>query len=572
MLATLKTLILLTLATAAALISLMVPAHLRTVDLSTIQWFEETDKNAATAILETLSAAHTGPAGFLLTTTSGNESPELASVRQLHEDLLAQNPQYRISGGPAPYFEDFLRSAHPDGYGKKNPNAMLSLLLPRSERRLLVERLATSSNSNVRALLATRNLGGLIDLHPADHAAGAPYDAGVLSIALLIQDGAFDSTHAFKLAQVAQRASAGDLQATRMYEDFIIASLSLARRLDFRSLAVLSSIAEGTEDWAKMATLFRAHPTQIPLIFSLLYYSEDPQQVFNYIAELPETAMNDLGVAVRSGPSATQHLLAAQQSIFEPRSSLATFMERLNAFRPPYLVQLAAEQHRGALVLKFASLCLAGLFFAWAMGAAWRGSMPRGATTVSRHNPAVLARDAFLSLVVAITLWTLAEPDVLKSQEPVNNDAPRIEFAVADSLQALKSPVKAMQDLNQVTLLVLALFFIMQLVIYCFCLIKLREIAKQNLSPGMKLRLLENEENLFDFGLYVGLGGTVLSLILVAVGVVEASLMAAYASTLFGIIFTALLKVLHLRPYRRTLIIEAGEPDNGGSLMKNIEL
>ena len=63
------------------------------------------------------------------------------------------------------------------------------------------------------------------------------------------------------------------------------------------------------------------------------------------------------------------------------------------------------------------------------------------------------------------------------------------------------------------------------------------------------MRLLENEDQLFDFGLYVGLGGTVLSLILVAVGIVEASLMAAYASTLFGIIFVALLKVLHLRPY-----------------------
>ena len=79
-----------------------------------------------------------------------------------------------------------------------------------------------------------------------------------------------------------------------------------------------------------------------------------------------------------------------------------------------------------------------------------------------------------------------------------------------------------MQDLNQVTLLVLVLFFVLQLVIYSFCLIKLREVAKQQLSAEMKLKLLENEENLFDFGLYVGLGGTVLSLILVAVGVVEA--------------------------------------------------
>ena len=113
-----------------------------------------------------------------------------------------------------------------------------------------------------------------------------------------------------------------------------------------------------------------------------------------------------------------------------------------------------------------------------------------------------------------------------------------------------------MQELNQVTLLVLLLFFVVQLVIYCFCLIKLKEISKQPQSPQMKLQLLDNEENLFDFGLYVGLGGTVLSLILVAIGIVEASLMAAYASTLFGILFVAMLKVMHLRPYRRKLILE----------------
>ena len=67
---------------------------------------------------------------------------------------------------------------------------------------------------------------------------------------------------------------------------------------------------------------------------------------------------------------------------------------------------------------------------------------------------------------------------------------------------------------------------------------------------------MDNEENLFDLGLYVGLGGTVLSLILVVLNIVDASLMAAYASTLFGIIFVAILKVGFVRPSRRKLILE----------------
>jgi len=46
-------------------------------------------------------------------------------------------------------------------------------------------------------------------------------------------------------------------------------------------------------------------------------------------------------------------------------------------------------------------------------------------------------------------------------------------------------------------------------------------------------------------------------LIFLAVGVVQASLMAAYSSTLFGIIFVAILKVLHVRPFRKTLLLLA---------------
>jgi hypothetical protein len=49
----------------------------------------------------------------------------------------------------------------------------------------------------------------------------------------------------------------------------------------------------------------------------------------------------------------------------------------------------------------------------------------------------------------------------------------------------------------------------------------------------------------------------VASLIFLAVGVVEASLMAAYASTLFGIIFVSLFKIFHLRPLKRRLILSS---------------
>ena len=111
--------------------------------------------------------------------------------------------------------------------------------------------------------------------------------------------------------------------------------------------------------------------------------------------------------------------------------------------------------------------------------------------------------------------------------------------------------------MNQLSLLTLLLFFVLQGLLYTACLVKLAEIRRQNLPSRIKLKLLENEDHLFDAGLYLGFAGTIISLILVSLGVIQPSLMAAYSSTSFGIIFVSVFKIFHLRPARRKLLLEA---------------
>ena len=54
----------------------------------------------------------------------------------------------------------------------------------------------------------------------------------------------------------------------------------------------------------------------------------------------------------------------------------------------------------------------------------------------------------------------------------------------------------------------------------------------------MKLRLLENEDHLFDAGLYLGFLGTIIAFILSSVSAKHGfDLMVAYSSTSFGILF-----------------------------------
>ena len=107
------------------------------------------------------------------------------------------------------------------------------------------------------------------------------------------------------------------------------------------------------------------------------------------------------------------------------------------------------------------------------------------------------------------------------------------------------------------TLISIGFFACLQIAMYVICLRKIAEVARSGLPPLTKLRLMENEENLFDGGLYVGIGGTATALVLQVLGVIEPNLLAAYSSNLFGITCVALVKIRHVRPYKRTLILES---------------
>ena len=107
------------------------------------------------------------------------------------------------------------------------------------------------------------------------------------------------------------------------------------------------------------------------------------------------------------------------------------------------------------------------------------------------------------------------------------------------------------------TIISIGIFAALQIGMYIVCLRKIGEVARSGLPPLVKLRLMENEENLFDGGLYVGIFGTATALVLQVLGVIEPNLLAAYASNLFGITCVAMVKIRSVRPYKRQLILES---------------
>ena len=542
-----KTGLLICVATLLTVVALLVPSHLRSVDESVLEHAGVYPDSIDNKIWEAINAAHTGPAKLYAQAT-GHKTPN--QQNRIHQ-LLSENPLFSISGGPDRDFEEILQQS--TRYNKNR--SAISALLPRPERKLLSERLSTSRNQNVRALLNIRNLTGLTRLHPQDHPAGAPYDAGVLTLALLIEGDHFQPRFSQEIGNLATLAVGNNPEATIACENLVIATLSLGHSLDYRSLASLAKLARTLSDWSQMATLFRVQPDHIAELYTALRFSETPETLYTYLAKHKETGMRDLKFSLQQSPEAVTYLIKSGKPIYQTTSIAEKILDRFKPYRPQIFTLISHQQHLFGQLIKFMLLIFAGFVFSLALMHVRRRNREHNDTTTN-FSPISITRDLLVSCIFALTVWTFFEPDILKSKNSLTENNPRIEFALTDTFQSLQSSITAMQELNQATFLVLVLFFVLQLVIYSFCLIKLGEIRKQSHTSKIKLKLLDNEENLFDFGLYVGLGGTVLSLILVAIGIIEASLMAAYASTLFGILFTAALKVLHVRPYRRKLILE----------------
>jgi hypothetical protein len=161
-----------------------------------------------------------------------------------------------------------------------------------------------------------------------------------------------------------------------------------------------------------------------------------------------------------------------------------------------------------------------------------------------------------IAAILTFIFFVFSEPFLLKAA-PVSDYKIKLTIPI---IGAVASPAKANlttpTNMELSTILSITLFAAIQMGMYVICLLKISEVAKSPLPATTKLRLMENEENLFDSGLYIGIAGTATALVLQVLGIINANLLAAYSSNLFGIVCVALVKIRHVRPYKRQLILE----------------
>lgn len=544
------------LALVLALAGLVVPVQFGSVSAA---WLEAAGRGSAGQSLADEAQAYldlgkTGPAAVLMEADrqaralNGLPPPDSPLAEEIAA-TRARHPQLAYVGGPDPFFEQFLaliKTPQEPG-GTVTVNA---LLIPARNRAELLAFLKNSSNATVLKLLETRELTTVTRFMPVSAPAGAPLESAILTSALLVQGEDFSPETVRAIRALATAALAGDLPAVDKLEALYLSVLGSAGRMDWVTLAEWTGHAGSWTDLTALTTLLRQNSERLPLLYAAVLLSDDPRGVIDYLGQPDETAWRDLALGLANGKTALAAVLESGRPVYHPPAWLAPLTERV----PPDWIDLAVRHPTAALALKLALFFLAGFFLAMCLKRLLAGQAIREAR---RRGLLAVVVDAGLGGILLLILVLVSEPNLLA--QPVSEPGKRfLEFEIANPADIIKEQAMDMPQLDQITLLVLLIFFVLQLLIYSICLIKLAQVRNTPAPAAMKLKLLENEENLFDTGLYVGLTGTIVSLLMLAMGIVQASLVAAYASTLFGIIFVALLKILNVRPLRRKLILEAG--------------
>ena len=292
--------------------------------------------------------------------------------------------------------------------------------------------------------------------------------------------------------------------------------------------------------------------TSFPITYTAVTWPGTPEgarQVVDYLMKHGLHGGRDLERAMRHGRGALLHLVRSTERI-SPRGSdsamaaMAAFS--LNHPRTAGLVRLVLTVLGGALLLRLFTL-LNPITLADSRSVAlyrWR----RRAT----------------ALALLILLVIIGEPVLFQSAASSEYDV-AVKLPIVDpEHNQEEKPMLAVTASNTndtiFNLVMIALFLAVQIIVYLTCLNKIREIRDCDQSPQQKLRLLENEDNLFDLGLYIGIAGTALGLGLIMLGLFTKPY-SAYVSNIMGIACVAIVKIKHLRDTRQQLLEEANEAD-----------
>lgn len=528
------------------LVSWMVPVNLKSVTPAVLKQAGLESPSVAAFGKLILASEKLGPAQLVLSAARlvedparQNIDPKTAALDREIREIAARRPEWVAWGGWDPFLDPLFNLKENTGRTESTP--VLTFFIATKARQNLLTYLSNSRSLGVQAVLQTREIDKTTQFVPAKRAGGQALDAVILLTALLYQGDHLSGSLQRELRGLAED-TATQKQMGEL-EMFYIDLLSLGKRLDWVQLCELLRTTDSVKTVGEYAHLSRLATENLPLIYTAALFSNSADRVATYLIQYGKTGLEDLKLALSYGQGAVQQLMLYQVPI-----------NRKVGPSLGWVTEAALLYPRVTLTVKYLGF-LVGAF------CLFLGLQREFIEPHPGHASPLRMQSSVLAVLSAGLLVVATEPFLLKA-------APPSEFRLKITIPILAntseaqpptapSPVTTMETK---TIASVIFFAALQVGMYLFCLRKIREIARSNVSPLVKLRLMENEENLFDGGLYIGIGGTAMSLVLQVLGLVSANLLAAYSSNLFGITCVALVKIRHVRPFKRTLILESQTP------------
>jgi len=537
----------------------MLPAYLDAVSPAVLRVAGAEGKTAVRAAEQLLNEGQLGPVWRLnralqnLPNLDRGPASEEAFLNGRVEQFIADHPNDRLTGNAEAYGLQLVRLSTklPELKPDAGPLPFQRLLNQQVNRDALRRMLAESRNQNVQLILETRDLTGVRQFMPVASAAGAPLESTILTTALLVQAGFAGPEFAREIATMAQLAMSGEPAAVGRMEAFYLSMLGASQRLDWASLSAWTRLARDPVTFMRATTLLRQNRDRQSLVFGVALLSERPDWLADYYEEFGDECWADFELAFPLGGEALRYLLEGKLPIYDGPAWQSDPKAPPEQGLAAMVLDICAHYRTPAIAAKIALLLIAGMLLAAGVKM----------VLASRHAPETKSpglawmQNGVVGVVLLLLIVSWQEPQLFA--KPVTEPgALFLEFELPATIATVEGESMPNASIDQQTVLVLLIFFMVQLVIYIVCLMKIGTLKRAPVPAETRMTLLENEEPLFDLGLYVGLSGTVISLLMLAMGVVQASLVAAYASTLFGIIFVAVLKIVHVRPLKRKIILE----------------
>ena len=523
----------------------IIPANIKSIDPLLLKKAAQLSKSIVEEGVALVGNDRVGPAQIVLTAALDIGHPDTNRLINAIAEYQRRRPELVPWGGSDRHLEQVFNLRESALTATNQP--IIPILIPEKNRATVARFLAASRAGNVAAILETRALTNFAQFAPALGPGGQPLDATILMTALLADSNQLNDRLATSLKALAEVAPKNTAERQAL-EIFYLDLLSLGKRLNWVQLAELLKLCPDTKTVHFYADQAKTSPELFPTIYTAAALSRQPEQVAALINRFGRTSVSDISFALLTGVDALAELLRRQVPI---RASKTTTTDTL--------VSLSLNFPRIAVILKVICFLVGVALMVHGIGLLF--PTPPGLAETAPALPFV--RTGTLALGICILLVLASEPFLFtKGPRPEY----QFEIAVPGSPQTpvpslgKPTPTKPVMDIT--TIFSIVLFLLIQVFVYIVCLTKISEIEGQNLPALLKLKLVENEENLFDTGLYVGIGGTAAALVLQTMNIIDANLLAAYSSNLLGIVCVALVKIRHVRPFKRRLIMDAAKDGN----------